>query len=145
MILIIFLKLLRKRQRKENNIFENNFLNIRAKNNNSSSSSSSSSLSSSTTIISHSGRDFSNVNKNFKVEFNLDLQEQLNLTQIMNENLFPQHNANISLNILIDHPFVNLLGTTFFKQNYSTNRCLFNYNGDLYSHVYNNVDLLTSL
>jgi hypothetical protein len=48
-------------------------LNIKTKNNNSSSSSSPSFLSSSTTLHSHSSRDFLNVNKDFKGEFNLDL------------------------------------------------------------------------
>jgi hypothetical protein len=58
-------------------------LNIKTKNNNSSSSSSSS-LSSSTILIPHSQRDFSDVNRDFKDEFNLNLQ-QLNLIHLMNE------------------------------------------------------------
>jgi hypothetical protein len=62
----------------------------------------------------------------------------------MNENIIPQHNTNITLNVPIDHPFVNIIGTDFYENEYLTNRCLFNYNGVLYCYVYDNIDLLTS-
>jgi hypothetical protein len=44
----------------------------------------------------------------------------------------------------INHPFVDLIGTNFNRNDYSTNRCLFNYNGVLYCYVSDNIDLLTS-
>jgi hypothetical protein len=93
-------------------------LSIKTKDKNSSSSSSSSSFSFSTVLDSYSGRDFSNVNKQFKDELNL--------------------------NVPINHPFVDLIGANFNRNDYSSNRCLFNYNGIMHCYVYNFLDLLIS-
>jgi hypothetical protein len=92
---------------------------------------------------SYSGRNFSNVDSNFKDEFNLDLQ-QPSLLLLLNEKTLPQFTTTISLNVPTDHPFVGILGTNFTRNDYSTNRCLFDYNGVLYCYIYNNKDLLTS-
>jgi hypothetical protein len=62
----------------------------------------------------------------------------------MNENIFLQHNAIILLTIPVDILFVNSVGTTFYKNKYSTNGSLVNYNGVLYISVYDNKDLLVS-
>jgi hypothetical protein len=55
--------------------------------------------------------------------------------------IFPQHNANLSLNILVDNLFVNIFGTIFYKNKYSTNRYLFDCNWVLYWYV-NNFEVL---
>jgi hypothetical protein len=62
----------------------------------------------------------------------------------MNKNIIPLFNANISLNIQEDNLFVNTVGTTFYKDKYSTNRCLFDYNGVFYYYIYDYKDLLIS-
>jgi hypothetical protein len=118
-------------------------LNIKTKSNNSSSSLSSF-LSFSKPLISFSLRDFSNINKDSEDEYNLNSHQQLNLIHLMNEKIFPLFNANISSNVPVNHPFINVIRTTFYKQKYSIDSCLFNYNGILYCNVYDNKDLLTS-
>jgi hypothetical protein len=62
----------------------------------------------------------------------------------MNENIFPQHNIKITLNIPVDNAFVNSVGTTFYEDKYCTDCCLNNYKRVLYYFVYDNKDLLVS-
>jgi hypothetical protein len=135
----------RRREEEKHTVVENNnLLNIREKDNNSSSSSFPSTFSMTLAEFhSFSGRNFSNVNSHFKDEFNLDLQEP-SLLLLLNKKTLPQFTTTVSLNVPIDHPFVNILRTDFYHNDYSTNRCLFDYNGVLYCYIYNNKDLLTS-
>jgi hypothetical protein len=58
--------------------------------------------------------------------------------------MFPLFDDHVNLNISINNLFVNDLGMNFSRNEYSTDRCLFNYNGVSYCYVYSNVDLLTS-
>jgi hypothetical protein len=132
-----------KRHREEDIIVDNNnLLNIKNKDNNSSSSSSSF-LSSSIILTSRSERDFSNVNPKFKDELNLDLN-QSKLVHFIKEKIVPLFDDNVTLNVPTNYPFVDLIGTNFNRNDYSTNCCLFNYNGVLYCYIYDNIDLLTS-
>jgi hypothetical protein len=55
--------------------------------------------------------------------------------------LFDDHT---NLNVPINNLFVNNLGTNFSRNEYATNRCLFNYNGVSNCYVYDYIDLLTS-
>jgi hypothetical protein len=56
----------------------------------------------------------------------------------------PLFDSYVNLNLPINNLFVNDLGTNFSRNEYPTNRCLFNYNGVQYCYVYDNIDLLTS-
>jgi hypothetical protein len=60
----------------------------------------------------------------------------------MKEKIIPQHNASISLNMLVDNLFFDTVGIIFYKNKCSSNCCLFNYNQVLYCYVYDNKDLL---
>jgi hypothetical protein len=61
----------------------------------------------------------------------------------MNKKIVLLFDNHVNLNIPINHLFANLIGINFNRNDYSTNRCLFNYNGVLYCHVYDNIYLLT--
>jgi hypothetical protein len=58
--------------------------------------------------------------------------------------MIPLFDDDVNLNIQINHLFANLIGTNFSRNEYYTDRCLFNYNGVLYCYVYDNIYLLTS-
>jgi hypothetical protein len=91
-------------------------------------------------LTSHSKRDFSNVNLKFKDELNLDL----NQTKIpKNHKMHALFDDHVNLNVPINNRFVNDLGN-FSRNEYPTDRCLFNYNGVAYCYVFDNIDLLTS-
>jgi hypothetical protein len=65
----------------------------------------------------------------------------------MNEKIIPLFNTNISLNLPADYLFnnvINVIGTNFYRNEYSANRSLFDYNGVFYCYVYGNIDLLIS-
>jgi hypothetical protein len=114
----------------------NNLLNIKYGGNNSSSSSSSSSPS-----FSSSSRDFTYVYRIFREELNLDLH-QPNLAHFVNQKIAPLFTTNVTLDLKQNHQFVNYIDTYFYRNEYFTDRCLFDYNGVLYCHVYDNIDLL---
>jgi hypothetical protein len=93
---------------------------------------------------SFSQRNLSNVDPNFKDEFNLDLQEP-NLLHLKNERIYHLINPAISLDTPNDHQFINEIGTTYIKTEYFSNVYLFDYNGVLYCHINNNADFITSI
>jgi hypothetical protein len=95
------------------------------------------------TLTSYSRRDFSKVNTQFKDENNLDLK-QLKSIHFSIQKIFPQFATYITLNIPINHPFVEIIFINFQRDSFLSNQWLFNYNAVFYCYVYDNVDLLTS-
>jgi hypothetical protein len=92
-----------------------------------------------TVLNSYLGRDFSIVNTDFRDELNLGLQ-QFNLLLLLNQKTLPQFITKITLNISINNPFLEVIGTNFIRNDYLSNCCLFNYNTVLYCYIYDNID-----
>jgi hypothetical protein len=63
----------------------------------------------------------------------------------MNQEIVPLFNDHISLSVPGGHDFANDIETYFYRNESFTGRCFFDYNGMMYCHVYNYLDLLASL